>query len=109
RKRLHKPISAARLFEASCLPLSDRQEFDRRLGKASVPEVHSEIRNFAMSRDAVGRPSLLMFVDHSRHCAATFANASCTVEITRSCVSAIVPEFVSTIKRAFPSSCPGMM
>jgi len=57
--------------------------------------IQIESKNVAISSDAVGLPSWLMFADHSRHWAALFANAFSTAAITASCVSATVPDFVS--------------
>ena len=79
-------------------------------GSESRPylEDYSDNKNLAMSSEAAGRPSLLLFVDHSRHCAASLANAFCTAAITASWVMATTPAFAFTRNRAFPSSCPGM-
>ncbi len=49
-----------------------------------------------------------MFRDHSCHWAASFAKAFCTAAITASWLSATVPDFVSMMNRALPSSWPGM-
>src|SRR5205814_1078800 len=58
----------------------------RPVGDASqhMDRGYSESKNFAISRDAFGRPRWLMFAAHSRHCAASFANALCTAAITAS-------------------------
>ena len=61
----------------------------------------------AMSREAFGRESFEMDSCQRCHSAALFSAASATVSAILSFVSHSAPHPFSTMRRAFPSSCPG--
>ncbi len=84
-------------------PASEQRRPDGPQGRCSAA-CQIDKRNCAISSEAVGRPSLLMLFAHSRQMAASLAKAFWTAAITASWVVATLPEFVSTMNRAFPSS-----